>query len=65
MSTMPACSDEVTDLLFGRLNDVNSPAITIIVSGDDRTAANDGGGIFGLIDDASLRSVPFLDGCGV
>ena len=55
MSTISARSDEATDLLLCRLHDTDGPVVADIVGGvDDRTAANNGGGIAGLIDDVCL-----------
>ena len=56
MSTISARSDEATDLLLCLLHDVNGPVVIVDVVGgvDDRTAANNGGGIAGLIDNVCL-----------
>ena len=53
MSTISAGSDEATYLLFGRLHDVDGP-VDVVGSVNDGTAAKNGSGIAGLIDDVCL-----------
>jgi len=59
MSILLVHSNRVTDMFISGLYDV----IRVVdVVGDDRTAANDGGGIAGLVDDACLLGELFFDG---
>ena len=53
ISTISARSDEATDHLLCRLHNVNDP-VDVVGGVNDRTAANNGDGISGLIDDVCL-----------
>jgi len=53
MSTIFASSEDATDLLLCRLHDVDGP-VDVVGSVNDGTAAKNGSGIAGLIDDVCL-----------